>query len=72
MGDKPNNYKTTNERLFRILIMEQGTYTIENYTVIHPTAGELTKQKITYYNQRNEIVTVEYYDGSIRNGYVLR
>jgi len=71
LGNKSNNNKTTNERLFRILIMEQGTYIIEDYVVIHPTAGELTKQKITYYNQRNEIVTVEYYDGSIRDGYVL-
>ena len=52
--------------------MEQGTYTIENYTVIHPTEGELTKQKITYYNQRDEIVTIEYYDGYVRDGYVIK
>jgi len=50
--------------------MEQGTYIIEDYVVIHPTAGELSKQKITYYNQRNEIVTIEFYDGYIRNEYV--
>ena len=49
--------------------MEQGTYIIESYIVNHPTEGEITKQSITYFNQRDEIVTLEYYDGYIRNGY---
>jgi len=52
--------------------MELGTYVIETYTVNHPTAGILTKQKITYYNRRNEIETIEYYDGYIRQGYTPR
>jgi hypothetical protein len=52
--------------------MELGTYVIETYTVNHSTAGILTKQKITYYNRRNEIETIEYYYGDIRQGYTLR
>ena len=49
--------------------MDLGTYKIEKYTVNHPTAGLLTKQKIIYYNLRNEIETVEFYNGDIRPGY---
>ena len=39
--------------------MELGTYLIETYIVEHPTAGTLTKQKITYYNRRDEIETID-------------
>ena len=52
--------------------MEQGTYIIESYIVNHPTEGELTKQRIIYYNQGDEIITLEYYDGYIRPGYTLK
>jgi hypothetical protein len=52
--------------------MELGTYLIETYTVNHPTEGILTKQRIIYYNRRDEIETIEYYDGYIRPGYILR
>lgn len=52
--------------------MEQGTYVIEDYTVNHPTEGDLTKQRIIYYNTRNEIETIEYYYGNIRMGYIPR
>jgi hypothetical protein len=49
--------------------MNLGTYEIETYTVEHPTAGTLTKQRIIYYNIREEIETIEYYFGFIRDGY---
>jgi len=52
--------------------MEKGTYIIETYTVNHPTEGDMTKQQIIYYNQRDEIVTLEFYDGYIRPGYTLK
>jgi hypothetical protein len=52
--------------------MDLGTYQIETYTVDHPTAGTLTKQKIAYYNRRDEIETIEFYDGYIRPGYTPR
>ena len=52
--------------------MDLGTYQIETYTVDHPTAGTLTKQRIIYYNRRDEIETIEYYDGYIRQGYTPR
>ena len=72
MGDKPNYGETTNERLFRILDMDLGTYIIETYTVNHPTAGILTKERIVYYNRRDEIETIEFYYGYIRDGYSSR
>jgi hypothetical protein len=50
--------------------MGQGTYEIETYTVNHPTEGTLTKERIIYYNIRNEIETIEFYDGYIREGYI--
>ncbi len=52
--------------------MNLGTYIIETYTANHPTAGILTKQRIVYYNRQNEIETIEFYDGYIRDGYSPR
>lgn len=51
--------------------MNLGTYLIETYTVNHPTAGLLTKQKITYFNLRGEVDNIEFYEGYIRPGYSL-
>ena len=49
--------------------MNLGTYIIENYIVNHPVVGQITKQRIIYYNRNNEIETIEFYDGYIREGY---
>jgi len=46
-----------------------GKYEIVNYTIQHPKNGMLNKQKIIYYNNQNEIETVEYYFGYIKTGY---
>lgn len=49
--------------------MDLGSYIIEDYVINHPVVGILTKQKIIYYNIRNEIEIIEFYDGYIREGY---
>lgn len=49
--------------------MDLGTYIIETYTVNHPNVGILTKERIVYYNKRDEIETIEFYYGYIREGY---
>lgn len=45
------------------------TYEIEEYTVIHPTEGELTKQKIIYYDLYDNKITEEFFFGFIISGY---
>lgn len=49
--------------------MDLGTYIIESYIVNHPVVGILMKEKIIYYNIRNEVDIIEFYDGYIRDGY---
>lgn len=49
-----------------------GTYKIEQYIVYHPVEGELIKEKIIYYDIRDEIEFDEFYFGYIRNGYTLK
>jgi hypothetical protein len=49
-----------------------GTYEIINYNVNHPELGVLNKQKVVYYNLRDEIETEEFYFGYIRSGYILK
>jgi hypothetical protein len=49
-----------------------GTYEIVSYTVNHPTEGLITKQKIIYYNNQNQIETEEYYFGYVREGYTQK
>jgi hypothetical protein len=46
-----------------------GTYEILNYVVHHPLEGEITKQKIVYYNKQNQKEFDEFYFGYIREGY---
>jgi hypothetical protein len=45
------------------------TYEILTVKISHPTAGELTKQHIYYYDFNNVLELVEFYNGEIRNGY---
>jgi hypothetical protein len=46
-----------------------GTYEILDYVVHHPMVGDITKQKIVYYDKQNQKEFDEFYFGYIREGY---
>jgi len=46
-----------------------GTYEIVNYVVHHLVVGDITKQKIVYYDKQNQKIFDEFYFGYIRDGY---
>ena len=46
-----------------------GTYEIIYYVVHHPVVGDITKQKIVYYDKQNQKEFDEFYFCYIREGY---
>jgi hypothetical protein len=49
-----------------------GTYEVVSVVVQHSELGDLNKQYIYYYDLSGELILVEYYDGEVREGYLLK
>jgi hypothetical protein len=47
-----------------------GTYEVVDVVVQHLELGDLNKQYINYYDLTESLILIEYYDGTVREGYL--